>query len=504
MFIPKKDILYFSIASITIFVICEVCELFISIRELKNELSRLEKKVITPLVKDIKNDFTLLLYQTQYHIKTNKNNLTSFKFNNSLELIDNFQCSPYNHNITNSFKKEDIFGNISNIEWYFKLLNKSYICKIDYTSLRKVIEKRISFVGIENIYLYIENFNLPDNSLEITKLENQSFYQSLWSKQLKLLDSSKLFYGYTKSYISSQYKLIIKLVLLKTGILVLLTILIYILFRKYIFRKIYVKLTKKIKEQQKKYSILDKNYQLFFEENNLLKREIKLVRIFTLEYINKCHEIINSINSVVIHLKNNKSISSYEQNWLINQILNLTAQKKNSGLILLKNNNPNLVKIDSIIQTGLDLVEMEIKNKKINLKWTPSGSELETNIDIFSLKQIIFSIIKIAVHRLLIHESILIDVTKDGKFFITIEDNSINREYSQLEDLYKKDTIFLGYSELKDLVRFYNIKLIESKKYSKNIIKLLFEKEYSESFGEEFKESNSDNILNITNYVKKK
>ena len=147
-----------------------------------------------------------------------------------------------------------------------------------------------------------------------------------------------------------------------------------------------------------------------------------------------------------------------------------------------------MVKIDSIIQTGVDLVEMEIKNKKINLKWTPSGSELETNIDIFSLKQIIFSIIKIAVHRLLIHESILIDVTKDGKFFITIEDNSINREYSQLEDLYKKDTIFLGYSELKDLVRFYNIKLIESKKYSKNIIKLLFEKEYSESFGEEFKE----------------
>lgn len=154
VFIPKKDILYFSIASITIFVICEVCELFISIREVKNDLSRLEKKVLTPLVKDIKNDFTLLLYQTQYHIETNKNNLISFKFNKSLELIDNFQCSPDNHNITNSFKKEDIFGDISNIEWYFKLLNKSYICKIDYTSLRKVIEKRISFVGIENIYLY--------------------------------------------------------------------------------------------------------------------------------------------------------------------------------------------------------------------------------------------------------------------------------------------------------------------------------------------------------------
>ena len=502
VFIPKRDILYFSIASITIFVICEVCELFISIRELKNELTRLEKKVITPMVKDIKNDLTMLLYQTQYQIETN--NLASFKSNNSLELIDNFQCSPYNHNITNSFKKEDLFGDISNIEWYFKLQNKSYVCKIDYTSLQKAIEKRISFVGIENIYLYIENFNLPNNTQEITKLENQRFYQSFWSKELKLLDSSKLFYGYTKSYISSQHKLIIKLVLLKTGILILLTILMYILFRKFIFRKIYVKLTEKIKEQQKKYYTLDQNYQIFFEENNVLKRGIKLARIVTFEYINKCYEIINSINSVVIYLQNNKNISNHEQNWLINQILNLSSQKKNSGLRLLRKKNPKLVKIDSIIQTGLDLVEMEIKNKKINLKWTPSGTELKTDIDIFSLKQIIFSIIKIAVHRLLIHESILIEVIKNEKIFITIEDNSINREYSQLEDLYKKDIIFLGYSELRDLLGFYNIKLIENKSHGKNIIKLLFETEYSCSLEEEFKESNAANILDINNYVKKK
>ena len=238
--------------------------------------------------------------------------------------------------------------------------------------------------------------------------------------------------------------------------------------------------------------LIPKQRQLEDQLNNI-KEETKILRSIAHNVFVQLKHDWNTINKIAVHLDSYQNQTQHP--WLLKQIINISDRNLDK---LIKVYKEEIIEIKKFINRGLSIFALQIKNKDILVSLEINQILIESDISKVAFQQIIYSVLRLVITRLLKNDKLIISLNKiDNLYILYIEDNSLN---DITVPVASDEIFFLGMEDLQKLLDFYHIKYISTKEKNLNKIKLHIPfkqvREYSEK-----KTPSNNNVINLRDYA---